>query len=782
MAVLVNTNRYNTVLTDEYFLERIPDDEYGKMIRDEVKEDVLTFVSNITFIRNLINPDRLRAKDLTRYVNPHVLRDVDLVEDDKGRIKVNITEPHILEDMDYFRQSRMNYIKSNKYSNFRPSGNPKSGFKMFWDEEVRRCWNGMVRESDGEWISGNNYYYWNYGVILKAIVDTTTGRTDRSEGHPSVYDGDYWFFHYLERARNQGKHASCLKARGLGYSFKAGSLLSRNFILGESSIARRKTNNIALANEKEYLVKDGVLNKFLDNVSFSTSNTPWPSRRDGKDSMNNMHWIMSYMDSELGIYKGTENQVMGVTLMNDPEKARGKRANLIIWEEAGKFTSFLKAWGIARPSVEHNGFAFGIMLAFGTGGTEGADFDGLKEIFYNPKGYNILGIDNVFDTNARKEAQCSYFHSRYLNYEGCMDLDGNSNVTKALVEIVLERVEMKYNTENANTLPQHIAENCITPQESILQVSGNFFPILEVRDYLEECRVNLGSFIASHKVGELMLKENDMDVEFIENYALKPIRTYTPKSSELKGAIEIFTEPVMDATGRVQNNRYIAGIDPVDADFVLKGSLASIFIFDTWTDQLVAEYTGRPQLAEDFYEISRRLLLYYNAIANYESNIKGLFGYYKNKECLHLLCDTPSHLKDSHNIKLSLQSNATKGTRGTSANNMEGLKLQLHWMRQSVNENDGEIEKKVLNLRKIPSLGYLEELLAHNLVGNFDRISAMGMLMIYRKELGNRVIMREEEEFYYEEDKFIRENFDSKSMSGDLFANMNLFETKVYEL
>lgn len=779
MGVIIQGNDVCTTITDEYLEEVISDEEYGKVIREEVKADLIKFSKGIAFLSNLSSVDRKYAKDLPRYENPHVYDVKKLVEKPDGKIRVDFANPHILEDMDYFRKPQQALANDGKYTSARPSGNPKSTFKQYWNEEVRRCWNGYVRESDGEWISGNNYYYWNYSTIKKAYVDPITGRTDRTYGYPNVYDGDYLFFHYIERARNQGRHSACLKARGLGYSFKGGSMLSRNFVLGENKIADKKTNSIALANEKEYLVKDGILNKFIDNISYNAEHTPFPSRRDGKDSMNAMHWIMGYIDPDTGLVKGTENQVMGVTLMNDPEKARGKRANLIIWEEAGKFSAFLKAWGIARPSVEHNGHAFGIMVAFGTGGTEGADFDGLKEIFYNPKGYNILGINNVFDLNARYESMCSFFHGRYLNYEGCMDNNGNSDVNKALVKIILERVEIKYNTEDANTLPQHVAENPITPQESILQATGSFFPVLEVKDYLEECRVNLSDFISSHEVGEIKLKDSDNEVEFVEDYSLKPIRSYTPDRSNLKGAIEIFVPPVKDAQGRVQRGRYIAGIDPVDADFVLNGSLASIFIFDTFTDQIVAEYTGRPRLAEEFYEISRRLLLLYNAVANYESNIKGLFGYFKNKNALHLLADTPSYLRDSHDLKVTLNSNASKGTRGTVGNNMEGLKLQLSWMLQNFNHNDGETEKKVLNLRRIPSLGYLEELLGHNFLGNFDRISAMGMLMIYRKELGNRVLQQEEDEFYFEEDEFIRINFDSKVNNGDSFNDLKLFENEI---
>ena len=74
---------------------------------------------------------------------------------------------------------------------------------------------------------------------------------------------------------------------------------------------------------------------------------------------------------------------------------------MILWEEAGKFKDILQSWQIARPSVEDSGGnAFGTMIAFGTGGSEGADFEGLKEMFYHPKGYNILSFPNIWDEKA----------------------------------------------------------------------------------------------------------------------------------------------------------------------------------------------------------------------------------------------------------------------------------------------------------------------------------------------------------------------------------------------
>jgi hypothetical protein len=95
------------------------------------------------------------------------------------------------------------------------------------------------------------------------------------------------------------------------------------------------------------------------------------------------------------------SSITGITLKNDPERIRGTRGKLVLWEESGKFPSLLDAWRVEQPAVESDdGVAFGLMISFGTGGTEGASFDGLKELFYKPKAYNILAFPNIWDDNA----------------------------------------------------------------------------------------------------------------------------------------------------------------------------------------------------------------------------------------------------------------------------------------------------------------------------------------------------------------------------------------------
>ena len=690
--------------------------------------------------------------------------------------------------MDYFRKAAITYETTGSYTHLYPNSNPNSQYAQFWKEEARRCREGYIRESDGEWITGYHYFYLNYCPIQK-VNKTKTENSElyvRVEGFPRVYDGDYLFFHYMEKARRLGKHVNILKTRGSGYSFKAACKLSRNFILGETESNKSKVNAFVIANEKEYLISDGVLNKFVNIIGFLADNTPFPRVRELKDSINDMEWVMGYKDKHTNLPKGTQNLVKGVSLKNNVNRARGKRAVLIEWEEVGSFTNFLTAWQIARPSVEQNNSVYGIMCAYGTGGEAGVNFEGLIELFYNPRGYNILPLKNVYDRGTAGNSESAMFVPQYLNAEGSYCLkNGNSDVIKSLIETICKRINIKYNTQDPSTIIQERAERPCTPNDAIMKVSGTAFPISLLKDYLEEIKPKIKTFVEEHYVGELKYKGNE--IAWIPNHDITPIRKFPIKDNKnMVGAIEIFEMPKKDKSDNVFKNRYILGADPIDNDFSVKGSLPSVFVFDTWTDRIVAEYTGRPTTAVDFYDICIKLTEFYSGLLNYENNLKGLFIHFSNQNKLHLLADTPQYLKDIELIKDIGLGNRAKGTRTTHEILKLGKRLQREWMlevKTFVDMNGEEVSYQ--NYQKIRSIGYIEEAILWNPDGNFDRISAMDMVMILREEY-KRISFNSREETFTsnnDNDDFIDKNWNKYiNKLGNNYNSMNNIKYSLKDL
>lgn len=718
---MIKTNICQTPLTEETI----------KVLSREDRAEFYNVLDNVVFIQNLISPNRGYTKDLPK--------------DEFNRIAVNITSPHILEDTNYFRGAALHFERFGVYTNLPPNAHPMSEYYKFWKEEARRCREGYIREEDGEWIPGDYYYYLNYSPILLSKASAKHGIITRVEGFPKFWDGSYLYYHYMEQARQIGQHTNCLKCRGRGYSFEGASLLGKVFILGDrDEESREKQAAFAIANEKEFLIKDGLLNKFTDNINWCAEHTPWPRNR-LKDSLDGMVWTMGFKDKTTQRIEGTQNEVVGISLKNDPQKARGKRGCRVQWEEFGKFPHVLTAWQVARPSVEDGGVAFGQMNGYGTGGTTGADFTAAEEMFYNPVGYNIMELPNVYDLNTDGTSKCSFFHGEYLNRNLCYDKNGNSDVVKALLEVFVKRAKIKSGTSDPNAIVQEKAESPIFPQEAVMRREGSIFPVLDLKEHLAEISVDVSKFVAPHYVGDLYFT-GEGTVLWRRNDDKIPIRDFPIKDKFNKqGAVEIFQHPIKNHEGRIPWLRYIMGVDPIDDDYSTTDSLGSAFVFDRFNDQIVAEYTGRQNTANEFYDIVYRLSRYYNALINYENDKKGLFTYFTHNHALQYLADTPQILRDMEYIKdPASYGNKSKGTNSSKNINAWGRRLQADWMRAvatgelstSVSEDGTEVERVPLrNAQKIRSIGYLKEAVAWNADSNFDRIAAMGMCMILREEL-----------------------------------------------
>lgn len=712
-------NKYQTPLTDE-LLESLP---------EEVRNQLLDIINNVEFVRRLVSPDRQYAKDRPR--------------DDKGRIIVDLANPHIVENIDYFRPTAIHYQKYGCFTNLRPNANPNSEFGKWIREEKRRCWEGYVRESDGEWVTGYMYWFLNYSPIMLSKIIKGTKRANRVEDFPEFWEGIYWRFHYMEQAANGGlynnfeggQHCAELASRGKGKSFSLASILSHDFILGVNEVAHHRVMSVVTAYQKEYLTKDGVLNKFSSMANFCAEHTQFPRKR-LKSSMQEMTWIMGYKDVELDVERGTLNNILGVSSKDDESKLRGKRAAHILIEEFGTFPRLTDMYNVLTPSVEEGDIVFGQIYMLGTAGDNESDFEGAQEIMYNPKGYRMYALPNVFDKNNQGRPNFVFFFPGYVNRKGCYNEDGVSDVIKALIEILMNRYTKKYNSSDPNTIIKVIAEVPITPAEAIVKTGVNMFPVTDLTERLQQLDSNPREFDDVY-TGELVVNKSGQ-IEFKPTSA-QPIREFPHKDNKIEGGLEMFQLPEIDrATGRPFNGRYILGCDPYDDDTSNTMSLGSVFVLDLWTDKIVAEYTGRPLFADDFYEVCRRLCLYYNGRMNYENNKKGLFSYFSKNNCTYLLTDQLEFLRDKQMIKEIGYGNKAKGTNATLAINSYGRNLLRAWLLRPtvvIQEVDGEpAEVTIPALFTLRSRALIKELINYNSEGNFDRISSMGMLMLLRED------------------------------------------------
>lgn len=703
-------NKYQTPIS-ELGLDKQP---------QEVQDQFWDFFNNVPFIRSMVSPNKPRARDLPR--------------DSEGKIIVDITQPHILEDIDYFRPSAIHYQKYGRFTDLRPNANPNSEFGKWIREERRRCLYGYIRPYDGEWITGDHYFFLNYCPISLLKKSSNGGRKAmRVIDFPFSWEGNYYRFHYLNQAREHGLMAAELARRGCGKSFCAAAMLAKRFILGESFEVNKRVVSYITATDKAKLTGgDQTLDKFQFYIDFIAENMQWPSRR-LYNSLADMNWQMGYKDLNTGTNKGTLNSVVGKSSQNDASKLRGTRGVLYLFEEAGTFDNLLTLWSNLLPSVSDGESVFGLMYLFGTSGDQQSDFAAMQEIMYNPVGYKTYGLKNVYDKEGQGRPTFTYFFPAYINRSGCYDEQGNSDVTKALLEILVNRYNVKYNSTDINTITKCIAEIPITPQEAILRTRGNIFPVADLTQRLAEIDNDPHTFDDVY-VGDLT-QEKDGTVSF-KLTGDQPIRDFPLKDNKVSGALEIFKMPEKDAQGKVFPQRYIIGHDPVDNDEADTMSLSSTFVLDLWTDTIVAEYTGRHQFADDNFEMLRKLCIFYNAKALFEGNIKGCFSYFSRMNCLYMLADTPEYLKDKDIIKNIGIGNNSKGVKATKPVNDYANRLIRDWLLKpvTIQSSEGGEETTVFNLTRIRNRALIKELMLYNPDINVDRIRALGLLMLYREQ------------------------------------------------
>lgn len=950
-------NAYQTPVNEE-FLKDMP---------DEVKDQFFECM-NIPLVHWLVSKKRPRARDLKR--------------DKKGRIKVDITKPHILEDMDYFRPVALQYARTGRITSLKPNANPTSEYGRWIREEVRRCYEGYVREKDGEWVTGYMYWFLNYSPIKLIKVRKGSTRGDMVFGMPKVWEGIYLRYHALQQAEDAGLHFAELASRGVGKahpldervytpdgwrlwrfirvgdrlygrdghpvivtgipfegvdmiyevhladgrvvraskhhewvtedgiietadlkgkhipispvyfesrdvtesarrvgerwaeggkmpteyiindvvtrfellrgyldvkgkvhggaimvenphdglsfltrslgmytieharylfaytnkavftserlnshlkksmdwvgvtkviatgkeeckcvsvkggvymigefvithnSYSMASILSHLFVLGENMAAKEHVTGIVTAYLKEYLTKDGILNKFLSMIDWCAENTQFPRRR-LTDSMVNMTWTMGYKDADTNVNRGTQNTVIGVATSDESDKLRGKRAAKILMEEMGSYPSLIDTYNTIINSVSAGGVTYGQIVLVGTAGNKDSDFSGAQELMYNPLGYKLLALDNVYDKSNQGKPNFVYFFPGYMNLEGCYNENGVSDVTKALKQILMNRHTVKYHSSDPQTIIRITAEVPITPSEAIMRVGVNMFPVNDINKRLEELDGDPSAYDDVY-TGSLQLG-SDGKISFAPGK--DPIREFPHKNNKLEGAVEIFVMPEIDKkTGKAYSGRYIGGLDPVDDDYANTMSLLSMFVLDLWTDKIVAEYTGRMAFADDTYEICRRLALFYNARINYESNKRGFFSYMATHNCTWLLSDELDYLKDKQLVRDRGYGNKSKGTYATAAINAFGRQLLRQWLIRPVPDGDNTVPA----LYQIRSRALLKELALWNDIGNFDRVSAMGMLMLLREDKmisfqGN--VKRDSPKDYLGNDPFFTRNY-----------------------
>ena len=287
-----------------------------------------------------------------------------------------------------------------RYGYYTDASIGSTDYDSYWDEQEKRCLNGYT--VGGVRITGRHYFYLNFSRIKARPINPNTG-LELDSGRkiitfPRFLDHQYYLFNEIEKCFAEGIHEGkpleglcILKSRRKGISYVMdGGIIDYNFNFIPAS------NTIIAAYEKQHY------KVILDGAHFTLNHlnkcTDWAKRRDKLDKRE--HFRASFVfKNDLGhdIEDGFMSEVQAISFKDNPFKSIGESISVILFEEAGRFSGLLNAYGIAEPTLRDGDVFTGIPIFFGTGGDMGAGSADLTTIFYDPATYGCRSYENIYE-------------------------------------------------------------------------------------------------------------------------------------------------------------------------------------------------------------------------------------------------------------------------------------------------------------------------------------------------------------------------------------------------
>lgn len=606
-------------------------------------------------------------------------------------------------------------------------------YKTFWEDVKYKLLHGFTNSS-GIHITGHHFFYLNFCRIELQNPETKK----KFEGFPRFVDLDYDYFHMIQYCRINEKSFVCVKGRRQGYSFKAAAIVAHEFILYP------KSRSIIGAFLSAY--SQGTMDMVLANLNFLNANTEFRKQR----SPDTPDYIMARYQIEVNkvkIWKGFHSVVQCFTFKDRPEAAVGKGCAWLVLDEAGIFPNITATYGFTEPLILDGSTYTGNALVFGSSGNMDSGSKYFHEMFIQPSKYNMLEFvepDNEqkrigYFSSAIKGRQgvCKNPNSKWFNQK-MIDDDGNSNYEAAFDDLMFIREKAKIGND-PHALHGKITQYPLTWKEAFLRNKGAIFASPEMLEHLANVETSK-KIQDSIEIGDLVFKENGT-LEFQPNVNKNYITSFPLKSDEdNRGAIAIFERPEKE-NGQIPYGLYVGGNDPYDQDKSGVGSLGSFFIYKRFYkagsthDIIVAEYTGRPDKSDEYYENCRKLCMYYNCKVLYENQLTGLKVYFEQKNALHYMWEQPQIIKDivkDSKVRRGYGIHMNRGTNGSSGIKDTCEIYVKDWLYTERDDIDG---KKILNLHTIKSIALLKELIAYDMEGNYDRVVAFMLCILQTKEL-----------------------------------------------
>lgn len=683
---------------------------------------------------------------------------------DSGGFLLNI-RPGKFVNTELFNEAARTYQATGKYTQFKVDSIPHRQFRRRECDRRRNgfsapCWQNPDGSIEDVWITGGHYNFLNYTRMERtdesSVIVTEHGATAKKiYSFPSFIDAQFWTWQIIEFCRRNGLHLIIDKTRRGGFSYIMASDSSNEVNLSKHKVV------IHVAADNKYLIKQGGLSDFaVNNLKFFEEKTPF---KRGIYSPTTDSFKLGYrMKNGVEADDSWSSSLLSVSANNNPDCAIGKDAVTIKVEELSTMQNFDDFMNVTEPTMTVGTRTTGTLMAWGT--ATAANMQIFEQNFYNPRAFNFMPFENVWDNDARNEV-CGFFKSYAWGLEGEIDgvkgfdEDGNSNLRIGLKLAARERTEKKKTAKTFAEYLNYLGQRALFPAESFSSASENIFSSEALNKFEDKLRVD--NSYKFYTDGELF-EDGTKKIYFKSNARIRienpDMKTYdyiqgVPRrgNEDPHGCIRVWFAPEYEETyindrlvRSILPGTYVAVYDPVGIDkdkkeITDRHSHNSIFVIEMprerngFKPKLCAAYYGRTERLEEADEKFYRLCKWYNCIGTglVEINRGETVSNFRKWKATKYLGYEPLYVWDSavkEKVSTSYGYNIGSGPK-----KLDGLRLLKEFLYEVIGKN--EFGEDIYVFERFLDYQTILELKKFNAEGNFDRISSLILLGIYWKSI-----------------------------------------------
>lgn len=683
---------------------------------------------------------------------------------DSGGFLLNI-RPGKFVNTELFNEAARTYQATGKYTQFKVDSIPHRQFRRRECDRRRNgfsapCWQNPDGSIEDVWITGGHYNFLNYTRMERTdessvIVTEHRATAKKIYSFPSFIDAQFWTWQIIEFCRRNGLHLIIDKTRRGGFSYIMAADSSNEVNLSKHKVV------IHVAADNKYLIKQGGLSDFaVNNLKFFEEKTPF---KRGIYSPTTDSFKLGYrMKNGVEADDSWSSSLLSVSANNNPDCAIGKDAVTIKVEELSTMQNFDDFMNVTEPTMTVGTRTTGTLMAWGT--ATAANMQIFEQNFYNPRAFNFMPFENVWDNDARNEV-CGFFKSYAWGLEGEIDgvkgfdEDGNSNLRIGLQLAARERIEKKKTAKTFAEYLNYLGQRALFPAESFSSASENIFSSEALNKFEDKLRVD--NSYKFYTDGELF-EDGTKKIYFKSNARIRienpDMKTYdyiqgVPRrgNEDPHGCIRVWFAPEYEETyigdrliRSILPGTYVAVYDPVGIDkdkkeITDRHSHNSIFVIEMprerngFKPKLCAAYYGRTERLEEADEKFYRLCKWYNCIGTglVEINRGETVSNFRKWKATKYLGYEPLYVWDSavkEKVSTSYGYNIGSGPK-----KLDGLRLLKEFLYEVIGKN--EFGEDIYVFERFLDYQTILELKKFNAEGNFDRISSLILLGIYWKSI-----------------------------------------------